>query len=340
MCGLRIRHTERPFRAYSNYFEDLAALIYSAYAWRGETLVDGIHDTVRGLAAVTKLQRRRPDARELAALDYHLRKAWSFLRRLHLELEEEIFDEEANGWLPEQGYYALHSAIIASAIASRQSVPQDHRAALSLAADHAGHGRLPFPWSTSCAGCPQTRAHTFRGLPNTREIHVLSRPSPDTAADRLAMLLRTTREKELERRFAQLRARRTATGGKRSVSRAEKERLAARMPATTIFDVLYRVRRKTHYEEPDLFILGASDEVDARRFAQGLVLVTDSTVAALEALVAAYVGPRVVADVAARYAERTGSSFGRMRASAWRRRVGDGSVSPEIALSNSARAVR
>jgi hypothetical protein len=93
------------------------------------------------------------------------------------------------------------------------------------------------------------------------------------------------------------------------------------MPATTIFDVLYRVRRKAHYEEPDLFVLGASGEVDARRFAQGLVLVTDASVAALEALVAAYVGPGVVAEVAAGYSKRTRSDLVRARSSAWRRRL-------------------
>lgn len=312
---------ERSFRAYSNYFEDLAALMYASYAWRGESLVEAVHDKTGVLSAVTRLQRRRLGQRDGQALDFHLRKAWSFLRRLYHELEEELFDEEANGWLPEQAYYAVHSAIIATAIASQQSVPQDHRAALSLAGDHAEDGRLPFPWSATCSGCPQTGTHRFRGLPNTQQVHVLSRPAPDTATDRLAMLLRTTRQKELERRFAKQRGPRSDGSRKRNICRAEKERIGSRTPATTIFDVLYRVRRKAHYEEPDLFILGASGEVDARRFAQGLVLVTDASVAALEALVAAYVGPAVVSDVASRYAARTQSPLVQMRASAWRGRL-------------------
>ncbi len=49
-------------------------------------------------------------------------------------------------------------------------------------------------------------------------------------------------------------------------------------------------RKKANYEDADTFVLGACRELDARRFAQALVIVTDATVAALEAPAAAYAG--------------------------------------------------
>lgn len=139
-------------------------------------------------------------------------------------------------------------------------------------------------------------------------MHVLSSPDPLTSADRLAMFLRTTRRKELERRFGQERAKAPAPGrSRRNLSKIEKERLAVTMAPTTVFDVLWRMRKKANYEDADTFVLGAAGELDARRLGQGLVIVADATCAALEALSCAYVGPRLLADAAASYAQKVSS---------------------------------
>jgi hypothetical protein len=69
-------------------------------------------------------------------------------------------------------------------------------------------------------------------------------------------------------------------------------------------------------------VLGSRDEADARQLAVSLAVICDATVAALEALIAAYAGPEVLADAAERYTERTGSSLVRHRAEAWGRRTG------------------
>ena len=137
-------------------------------------------------------------------------------------------------------------------------------------------------------------------------------------------VLRTTRRKELDRRFAQERQRGVKPGRtRRNLTTADKERFAKSMAPTTLFDVLWRVRKKANYEDADTFVLGAGDEVEARRLAQALVILTDGTVAALEALTAAYVGPRLLADFSQAYAARTrsepASAVGR-RASAWQHR--------------------
>ena len=165
----------------------------------------------------------------------------------------------------------------------------------------------------------------FGGLvPSGDSVHVLSSPDPWTSDDRLAMFLRTTRRKELDRRFAQERQRKVKPGRtRRNLSTADKERFAKSMAPTTLFDVLWRVRKKANYEDADTFVLGAGDELEARRLAQALVILTDGTIAALEALAAAYVGPRLLADISQAYAVRTrsgpASAVGR-RASSWQHR--------------------
>ena len=315
-----------PFRAYLNYFEDLAGVIGGLYGL-DESLASGIHNAVGAHPPTWRIQRRVPDATRSANVERSFRKSWGTLRRLDREVgDPEFFDEEANAWIPAQAYYTVYHAILGFAAASGQSVPRDHAAALRLAGKEVVSGALPAPWDAWCEGCPHTESHRFGGLlPSGEAVHVLSSPDPWTSDDRLAMLLRTTRKKELDRRFRQERERKVAPGRtRRNVNKAKKESIAEKMPPTTLFDVLWRVRKKANYEDADTFVLGAGDEIDALRLAQALVIVTDGTVAVLEGLAVAYVGPELLANAARAYEAKTRScpesAVGR-RSSSWQRRL-------------------
>lgn len=314
-----------PFRAYLNYFEDVADTVGRLYGLN-ESLASGVHDGVAAHPPIRRIERRVHGPSRSAKLETAFRKSWGTLRRLDREVEDpELFDEEANAWIPAQAYYAVYHAILGFAAASAQPIPGKHSAALRLAGKEVVRGALPAPWDAWCDGCPHTESQHFGGLmPSGDPVHVLSSLDPLASDDRFAMLLRTTRSKELDRRFAEQRQRSVRPGRtRRNISRAEKERIAERMPPTTLFDVLWRVRKKANYEDADTFVLGAGDEIDARRLAQALVTVTDGTVAALEALSVAYVGPAVLANAAQAYATKTKSgpesAVGR-RAASWKRR--------------------
>ena len=310
------------FRAYVNYFEDLAGSIGGLYGM-APSLAAGVHDGVADHPPTWRIQRRSLDRERSRAIETALRKSWSTLRRLDREVEDpNVFDEEANAWLPSQAYYAVFHAVLGFAAASGQVIPRDHAAALKLAGKEVVRGSLPAPWDAWCEGCPQTGSHRFGGLvPSADAVHVLSSPDPWTSDDRLAMFLRTTRRKELERRFNQERGRKPLPGrSRRNLMATDKERIATSMPPTTLFDVLWRMRKKANYEDADTFVLGAAGELDARRFGQALVIVTDATVAALEGLTAAYVGPDLLANLSDAYASKTSSgahtAVGR-RAASW-----------------------
>jgi hypothetical protein len=297
------------FRAYVNYFEDLAGTIGGLYL--GTSLASGVHDGVFAHPATARIQRRRLTAAEDAAMIKAFQKSWATLRRLDREVEDpDFYDEEANAWLPSQAYYAAYHAILGLAIGSGQTVPRDHAAALKLAGQLVVRGALPAPWNAWCDGCPQTGTCTYGGSArDDPDVHVLSNPDPDTSDGRLAMFLRTTRKKELERRFAQERSRKPAAGrSRRNLTAADKNRIAGSMAPTTLFDVLWRMRKKANYEEADTFVLGAAGELDARRLGQSLVIVTNASVAALEALTAAYVGPGALEAGVRAYAERTSAA--------------------------------
>lgn len=289
---------EANFRAYVNYLEDLAGVIAGQYGMN-ESLVEGVHAGVLRHPPVQRIRRRGPAApRE--ALETCLRKAWGDLRRMHREIEDpDLYEEEANAWLPAQAYYGVFNGVLAVALASGGTVPRNHAGALRLIADRVKRGLLPFPWSAYCEGCPQTGSHLFGGLrPTGADVHVLSSPDPSTSDDRLAMFLRTTRARELNRRFDDARGAPAPGRIRRNISASRKEETASRLAATTLFDLFWRMRKKANYGDPDVFVLGAAGTLDARRFANALVIVTDATVAVLEAVVGAHVGPDAMAEIA------------------------------------------
>lgn len=313
-----------PFRAYANYLAGIAGHMNRCYG-RDTELLDGVHRAVLAHPPVHRIQRRQ--LQPIAAADFEagLRKGWGFLRRVQREVaDDQFFDEEANALLPYSTWYAVHHVGRAFAAAARQSVPRDHVALLhALGRTVVARGLLPLPWAAWCEGCPQTGSHAFGGLGTVDAIHVLSRLTPDTFEDRVALVLRTTRERDLDRAFDGLRQRKVAPGRtRRNLTRADKEGHARTFAPTTLFDFLYRLRLAASYGEADVFVLGSRDEADARELAVSLAVICDATVAALEALVAAYAGPEVLAEAAERYSERTGSTLVRHRAEAWRRRAG------------------
>ena len=296
------------FRAYTNYFGGLATVIQRRYGTGSP--IAGVRDAVHSLPLVGKIQRRALSSREAASLDIALRKSWGTLRRLDREVsDEEEYDEEANAWIPIQAYYATYHAILALAVASNQTRPRDHMAALKQAGKYVERGVLPSPWDAYCTGCPQTGNVQYHGLSLTNDdVHVLSIPDLESSEDRHAMFLRTTRERELERRFCQARLKGRRPGkSRRNLSGSEKEKMAGSVAPTTTFDLLWRIRKKANYEDADAFVLGASGDSDARDFGQSLVTVADSTVAALESLMAVYVGACVLRSALKSYLSRTAS---------------------------------
>jgi hypothetical protein len=311
---------DKGFRVYSNYLEDLAGVIGGGYGLEC-SLVDGVRQAMRNHPPLSVVQRRAAVAASAAEIEGALRKAWSMGGRVAKEVEADEFDSEANAWLPEQAYYAVHHGMRAVVLATTGSAPKEHRRILNVISREVVGRRVVFPWDTYCTGCPQLGTEQFTGVGATGDIQVLSAPDPDTAEERIAKLLATTRRKELDRRFAEQRSRKPSLGrSRRNLSRAQKSRLADNLPETTLFDFFFRTRKKVHYDEPDTFVLGAAGPKDARRFAESLAIVTDGTLAVLECLVAAYVGDGRVATAALNYADQKNASpeslLGR-RAAAW-----------------------
>jgi hypothetical protein len=293
---------ETSFVAYLHYLEDIAGVIGGLYG-RG---VAGVYQSMQLHPPLRALPPRAVPPQDLGRLAGHLAAAWTALSAIDNAIEPETFDRQANAVVPMLAVQALTSATRALAAALGTDEPQDTEQALAFLGDFVTEEILPYPWSAFCVGCPQTGSTLWGGsvLPG-ETVSVFQLPSAGTSDARLAMLLRTTRQRVLERAFAVERRTDVRPGrSRRNLTLDHKEAIAAATPPTTVFDVIERVRQRVDADDGEAFVQAPFDDEEALRFAAAAAAVADASMAAVESVVATVVGGEVFADLAASHRRR------------------------------------
>jgi hypothetical protein len=299
---------EQTFTAYHGYATDVSSLLNQQFGPTKDRRAN-ITYSVLTLDAVQRLDRHKPEAPQLDLIDRSLRRSWQSVRRAQRELDfGDItdFDPDANALLPVIAYYGAFHAVRTVLLALNWNVPSDHRPVLNAASDLIARGYLPYPWSGRCLGSTTCETIAFDGFPRPpATVHVLSTRSTGEAIDGYANFLRTTRDKELEFRFKSA-SKRNVTKGRtrRNIKRDEKVRIADKLAPTTIFDLLWRMRKKANYADADAFVLGPKTLGEASEFAAGLAETMDATVCATTAIVARRLGVNVVERMLDQYVQR------------------------------------
>ena len=126
----------------------------------------------------------------------------------------------------------------------------------------------------------------------------LATPNVGTYNAHIVRSLDTTRKRLLEMRFADLRR-----GGKgknaaiRNVSKKEKCGVAGKLHDTTILDYLYRVRLRSNYDDPKMFIFDEDTGATIIELIVDTQAFVSSVCALLEAVVHRAIDPKVRDDV-------------------------------------------
>ena len=294
---------EASFLAYLHYLEDIAGVIGGLYGFG----VEGIYQSLQLHPPVRALEGRRLDAQQTADVNARLGTAWTALRSIDNAVREETYHLQANAVLPG---LALDAVV---ATASALSAIQGHSVeatddVLTYLSERVGEELLPYPWSAFCVGCPQLGDVRWGGSALPADfVSVFSLPDPGSSDARLAMLLRTTRTRILERRFAEERRTDVRPGrSRRNLTREHKELIAASIAPTTLFDVFVRLRDRVERDDGEAFAEAPYDDVEGRRFASALAIVADASVAAIEAVVAQQIGWELFADLLGSSARRSG----------------------------------
>ena len=209
------------------------------------------------------LQTRRVPC--LGEVMSHLRRGFltlELIRRIRISEMPDVA-KASTLWLPVQAYYAAHGfglAFLSTTSDSGQTV-RTHADFLRVSSKRIVEHLLPQPFSAVLRGgfrgwkyMPEYLAglpgHHVKIIPHLN----VSTPTPRTRDSHVAQCLNTTRGRLIESRLKDARVRGRRKGkSKTRLNAARQRELAKTVNPTTVFDYLYRVRKKSNYEDVAMF---------------------------------------------------------------------------------------
>jgi hypothetical protein len=208
----------------------------------------------------------------------------------------------SNQWAQVKAYYASTRMAGAWLLVRDGQVPDNHAALLrAMSAQVTQHRLYPCPWSLCCTGRYPTA--TYSGY--AQEPGLVSPLAADVdKRDRTAMMLRTTRERDIGRLVEIVKR-------KRRLSRApngESLRQDKRHVPTTVFDFAWRMRHRSNYGDPAMFYVGTLTPDRARDYAASIRTFTGATMFLFEAFISQK-AKAVVADAAVHFTSRDRSQI-------------------------------
>lgn len=280
---MKIRMTESrasyAFAGLSDAMAALAAELDAACQGVDGNSAEQLTALMRDLRSVKRIQRRPLNTRQEAEVARALRMSWATecqlrLRRTH---DEELLPDLLHGVAPE-AYYAVYHATRAALIAAGSPLRIDHRSALTQVSRIVERELLPGPLAARVTGGPST---------------FLTRAT--TEGSLVGRTLRTTRVKRIEELKPDWRKKEGVT----RLTRAATDALADKLPATTVFDILWRFRTRSNYRDADAFLDGVGSVDEAISYLDSHMSVVDGLLTSLGVLAAAYAGREIVTRTAA-----------------------------------------
>jgi len=211
----------------------------------------------------------------------------------------------ANLWLPVHSYYAINAIGKASMIALNMNVPRGHhpfiRAFLNLVQCY-----LPYPFCGLCVGGPEKWDFSFPQL-NTSASEVvqqshLANPALADGDNLIGKSLATTRKKRIDERLGNKRKKDKKPGKKwKRLTFQEKRDCCRRVAPTSICDLIYRMRCKSNYDSPDMYLSASGDVHGATNHYKNLLYLTEILIAGLETLIERRIGQTEMVALKSRF---------------------------------------
>jgi hypothetical protein len=232
-----------------------------------------------------------------------LLNGWTSELRLNLiDLNDRSRLMLSNHGAPIDAYYATTRHATAWLCLRDGTAPTTHRGLLNaVSAQITGSPLYPPPWNLHCTSLiPEPIYKGFEAEPGVCS----NLAGAADRYDRAAMLLRTTRKREVEKRVEELKRRqklKRAPGG-------TKKRQDQTLEATTIFDFAWRMRARSNYGDPAMFYVGSLDHRRSRTYAAAVRSWTHATMFLFEALISQR-AKKVVEDAALHFISRDRSGL-------------------------------
>lgn len=266
----------RTFTTYAGYWSSLRDHVQDAFGPYPYTRLLAELES-RGLSRLAS----KPAACDTNPLRKLLLNAWSSELALHIvDLDDTKRVWLENQWAHVKAYYAASHMARAWLLARDGNVPENHAALLrAISAQASGMHLYPPPWSLCCEALHP--APTYLGFPRTPATGFSNLAAVVDRHDRTAMMLRTTRERDVERLVGIVKRKRRL----RKAPKGEHVRQDAALAATTVFDFAWRMRTRSNYGDPAMFYVGTLSAERAQDYAVAIRSFTAATMFLFEALV-------------------------------------------------------
>jgi len=189
-------------------------------------------------------------------------------------------------------------------VALGRSSPKGHR---SFCADFSElvDRYFPDPLCARCVGGPGKEEFSFQKLRTsidkvTRQSQLANPEFVEEVEDIIGKSLLTTRNRILDFLFSNRRSEKQKAG-KRNLSSEEKRSCCQKEHATSICDLMYRIRVRSNYDNPDMYLFAPDNAENASKHYRDLLYLTEILVAGLDALIERRIGSREMTVLKSRF---------------------------------------
>lgn len=260
--------------------------------------VDGLLDNMKSSSKIINLRKDARCTNEVRG--HYLRGKFTLLLMSELPTNDHPeLSISANMWLPVQAYYAINGVGL-SLLAILKQKPKDHRAFLSCFANIISQF-LPSPLSACCNGGPCSSSFTFTKIntsyPEVARQSNIANPEYSSGDHFIGKSLSTTRDKTIGDLFDKARHKQTKRGNRRNLNSAEKTSICQGLHPTTICDFLYRMRVRSNYENPDMYLFATENVQDAASHYMELLYLTNMLVVGLDCIIERKIGAQEMTNL-------------------------------------------
>ena len=279
------------FHTHNNY---LSAIRYVASGGNTEDQMSALGQLASKVADSGWLSEIKSFDKDFSQLHKSLNNAWgieAIFKMENLLIKEDDLIRLSNNWCLMQAYYAFYYTTQALAVIEGYSKPKTHpqvqRAFLKLWSDK--HWILS-PW---CISYNEDGFHNLPpGVSIDDHIHSWKKVDEMTALNLFCKALRTTRDEFIEEALRKRRQRRAGNDQTRKVrlTQKQKKQTQVRIRPTTLISFLYRLKRKTTYEQSSILAVGPENIYQSAEFRDNLSYLIDSTLLITEMVALKTVG--------------------------------------------------
>jgi hypothetical protein len=279
--------------ALQTYYSYVSAWVTNCHQLYGEDkTLHNINQKFQSLPSIKRMQGGKDLSQDIALNYCRGKLTFIAMQTFPISTHKELAPT-ANLWLPVQAYYAIHGVGISCILSLGQATPTTHKAFRASFSDLAGK-YLPEPFNFLCYDGPEKSNFQFLNLKTTpqqvSEHSNLANPSYGDINAAIGKCLSSTRFRLLEDKYREARKKNVKPGRKgRKLKVDEKQSITDRLHKTSVVDFLYRMRIRSNYEEPDMYLFN-TDKDEAAKHYHRLVFLTEALINSLESLIKKKIG--------------------------------------------------